>query len=78
MVGYCGVEEILLAQIVEDLLLISKSRGPVAGPINISPECGYYSAEIDKPSMNSRPGSFSNSRGASFSLPDRLPAPRMM
>ena len=37
-----------------------------------------HSVEIDSPSMNSRHGSLSNSWGAIFTLPDRLPAPRMM
>ena len=36
-----------------------------------------HPTDIDNPSMNSSPGSFSSSRGAIFSLADRLPAPRM-
>ena len=38
---------------------------------------GRHPDGSDNPSMNSRPGSFPSSRGAIFSLPDRLPAPRM-
>ena len=35
-----------------------------------------HSGVIDNPSMNSRPGSFSSSRGVIFNLPERLPEAR--
>ena len=58
-------------------------HGPTApvgrhGRLSASPSRHRHSADIDNLSMNSSPGSFSNSCAATFTLPDRLPAPRMM